>query len=174
MNPTCTCPTCGATLALRHEGALDAWTCPLGHGLGFTLTEAYERLPDDEIHTVWALARTATPGSRRCPMCGQPMVTVSVPGVDGAPPVDVDVCVTDELLWFDAGELDRLPPGRPDAPPSADEQHEIDEITQQFGVGLQRDWAAEDEVGLVNRVAARCGHHPVLDHVFGVGARPGV
>ena len=170
---SCTCPTCGATLALRHEGALDAWTCPQGHGLAFTLTEAYERLPDDEIHAMWALARTAKPGTRRCPMCEHPMVTVSVPGVDGAPPVDVDVCVDDELLWLEAGELDRLPPPRADEAPSADEQREIDQITRQFGEGLQRDWAVEDDLGFVNRVASRAGSHPVLDRVFRVGARPG-
>ncbi|HEV2309945.1 MAG TPA: hypothetical protein VGU73_05445 [Acidimicrobiia bacterium] len=169
-----TCPKCGAPLALRDEGALNAWTCPQGHGLAFTLTEAYERLPGGEIQTLWALARTAKPGTRRCPMCGGKMATVPVPGSDGERPVDVDVCVNDELLWLDAGELDRLPAAKPHAAPSADEQQHIDDITRQFGEGLQRDWAAEDDIGLVNRVASRVGHHPVLDRVFSAGARNGV
>ena len=171
--PICTCPTCGAALELRHEGAFNAWTCPGGHGLGFTLTEAYERLPDDEIAAIWQLARQGAPGPRHCPMCARPMVTIAVPAVDDARPVDLDVCLVDELLWFDARELDRLPPDRPAAaPPDPTEEAEIAEITQHFGEGLRQDWAAEDARGVVGRVARRVGRHPLLDGAFGAGERP--
>jgi len=84
-----------------------------------------------------------------------------------------DVCLVDELLWFDARELDRLPPDRPAAaPPDPTEEAEIAEITQHFGEGLRQDWAAEDARGIVGRVARRVGRHPLLDGAFGAGERP--
>jgi hypothetical protein len=40
-------------LRLEHDGALNAWVCPNDHGLGFTVSEAYERIGEDEIHAIW-------------------------------------------------------------------------------------------------------------------------
>lgn len=50
--PAPICPKCGAELRLGASGRLQAWSCPAGHGVGFTVTAAYERLADDEIHAV--------------------------------------------------------------------------------------------------------------------------
>lgn len=46
------CPQCGAELKLGASGRLDAWACPAGHGVGFTLSEAYERVQEDEISSL--------------------------------------------------------------------------------------------------------------------------
>ena len=53
------CPTCRAQLSLQTDDQFDAWVCPNGHGLAFTLSEAYERLRDDEVHAIWQRARAA-------------------------------------------------------------------------------------------------------------------
>jgi Zn-finger nucleic acid-binding protein len=144
------CPTCRADLDLRHDGDFGAWVCPGGHGLACTLSEAYERLRDDEIHAIWHAANAADPArsTRGCPMCAKTMVAVA------CGPVTLDVCVVDEVLWLDAGELEQLPPDVPDAPPSAEEQAELARITEDFADALDAGWDAEEAHTITGRLAA--------------------
>ena len=149
--PQPACPACRAVLALEHDHAFDAWGCPEGHGLAFTLSEAYERLRDEEIHAIWQRARAGdpTPSARGCPMCERTMVAVPC----GA--VTLDVCLVDEVFWFDAGELEQLPPDVPDAPPTDEEQAALDRITDEFGDALDAGWDAEEAATLTGRLADR-------------------
>src|SRR6476660_3238684 len=86
-----TCPKCRAELKLGASGRLDCWSCPQGHGLGFTLSEAYERIPNDDISQIWHESEHAPAGKYVCPMCVEQMVTVTAHGVP------LDVCREDEL-----------------------------------------------------------------------------
>ncbi|MFN8035532.1 MAG: hypothetical protein U0V73_06330 [Acidimicrobiia bacterium] len=119
--PAPTCPQCSAELKLAKTGELDFWSCPAGHGLGFTITEAYGRVQEDEISKIWEGAKATSAGTKACPMCATPMVTVTI-GVDpdeaaeGKPgdqpdtgQVTLDVCRNDQVVWFDPGELEQLP-----------------------------------------------------------------
>lgn len=144
------CPTCRADLDLRHDGEFDAWVCPDGHGLACTLSEAYERLRDDEIHAIWHAANADAPAksTRGCPMCAKTMVAVPCGSVT------LDVCVVDEVLWLDAGELEQLPPDVPATPPSAEEQAELARITEEFGDALDAGWDAEEAETITGRLAA--------------------
>jgi Zn-finger nucleic acid-binding protein len=151
-----TCPTCGAALVLEHDADLDAWVCPDGHGLGFTLSEAYERIGDEEIRTIWQQARGASPGSRACPICSVTMAAVTLaPQPGGVALLDLDVCLADELFWFDAGELDEIPDDGPDPRPSAEETARVAELSHQFGDALSAQWAHEDAVRLRDRLLRR-------------------
>ena len=139
------CPTCGSALTKTAEGALDSWVCPNGHGLGLTLTEAYGRLQEDEIHALWAAARVAPVGSRPCPICGRMMAATTfevdadelAPGQGGGgattTSAPVDVCTECELLWFDTGELPALPVDLPNPEPTAEELAKIDQVKNAFG-----------------------------------------
>jgi len=148
--PNPTCPACGTDLVLRQEGEkLHAWICPSGHGLGFTLSEAYERLQEDEIHRIWKLAKTAVPNGRPSPFSDKPMATVKVatitdeaPGdaTPGSPTVQVEVDVTNEFIWFDPGELDEFPHDQPDPKPSAKEMAALARIRTAFGESLAANW----------------------------------
>jgi Zn-finger nucleic acid-binding protein len=176
-----TCPQCRAELKLVANGQLDFWSCPQGHGLGFTLSEAYGRVEDDEISKIWHGSEKAPPGGRTCPMCDRPMVTVTV-GVDddeaaeGEPDdhpdelqVSLDVCREDQFLWFDPGELDELPLDIPNPRPSAEEQRSIDLIAKAYDHDLVDALEAEANRGLANRLADRiASRHPgfvrLLDH----------
>ena len=149
MALTANCPTCNAQLQLTNHDTFDSWVCPAGHGLAATLSELYERAQEDEIHRLWALARAAAKsgaaGGRPCPMCQRAMVSVAVPtdgdeAEEGAPgdtpdgaEVPVDVCVADEVVWFDAGELEALPADLPDAQPTAAQEAALADIRKQFG-----------------------------------------
>jgi Zn-finger nucleic acid-binding protein len=168
--PAPTCPQCGAELKPGASGKLDAWSCPAGHGVGFTLSEAYERLEGDEIHLIWHASETAAPGKHVCPMCSQPMVnvTVAVAG-PGSPEETLDVCREDEFIWFDPGELDEFPQHTPEAPPSADELAKIEQIRRTFDHDLDEAIADEESRGFMNRfanhvVAAHPGFVSLLDH----------
>src|SRR3954453_15852681 len=73
------CPVCGIELQLGSSGAVDRWTCTAGHGLAMTLTESYERLQEDEIGHLWALARDAEPGPLPSPFDGLAMRRFTLP-----------------------------------------------------------------------------------------------
>ena len=168
--PAPKCPQCGAELKLGAGGRLAAWSCPTGHGIGFTLSEAYERLEDDEIHRIWQASERAAPGRHTCPMCSRPMVTVTVAvGGAGSPQETLDVCREDELIWFDPGELDEFTQHTASAPPSADEQRKIDQIRATFDHDLDEAEQDEESRGIMNRfashvVAAHPGFVHLLDH----------
>ena len=147
------CPNCGSTLQLEHDGELDAWACPQHHGLGFTVSEAYERMDESEIHTIWQQARTASAGSRTCPICTTTMVSVTVaptPRTRPTHPLSLDVCLVDEFIWFDAGELDEIPVDTNEPVPNPEEDAQIAQITEQFGSEL-----TAGVVGARQRDAAR-------------------
>ena len=146
--PTPACPTCRADLELRADGELDAWHCPEGHGLAFTLSEAYARLADHDIHEIWSGARSAPKGTRGCPMCRATMVAVPCEAIT------LDVCVTDEVLWFDRGELDVMPPDVAEPAPSPEEQAELAAVTKQFGDDLTAGWEAEERDTLTGKLTA--------------------
>jgi Zn-finger nucleic acid-binding protein len=165
-----TCPQCGAELELGASGKLHAWSCRAGHGIGFTVTEAYERLEDDEIHTIWHASETASAGDHRCPFCAQTMVSVTVAvGGAGSPQETLDVCREDEFIWFDPGELDEFPQHHDAAPPSAEELAKIEQIRRTFDHDLDEAITDEESQGVMNTfanhvVVAHPGFVRLLDH----------
>ncbi len=170
MLPAPKCPQCGAELKLGASGKLDAWSCPAGHGLGFTLSEAYERIEGDEVQAIWHASEQAAPGKYACPMCSRPMVNVTVGvGGEGSPQEALDVCRDDEFIWFDPGELDEFAEHTQAAQPSADELQKIDQIRASFDHDLDDAAAAEESRGVMNRFANHVvAYHPglvkLLDH----------
>jgi Zn-finger nucleic acid-binding protein len=164
------CPTCRAALQLTHHDTFDSWVCPNGHGLAATLSELYERAQEDEIHALWAQAKAAwvaaepTTG-RACPMCERLMVSIAV-GTDqdevdeGRPgdgpstsEVPIDVCVVDQVVWFDVAELELLPADLPDPQPTPEQAAAVADIARRFGDEIVEADAAR--VGLTTRMLRR-------------------
>ena len=51
----------------------------------------------------------------------------------GAFQMELDVNVDEQFIWFDSGELERMPDDIPNPPLSEEERKQIAEISQQFG-----------------------------------------
>jgi len=158
-----TCPTCQAVLALGANGYDTFWSCPNGHGAACTMTAAYGHVQEDEIKAIWQDSRDAAAGERSCPMCGTPMVDVSVkvdadeaeagqPG-DGAGAVtaSIAVCREDELFWLDATVIGQLPKDIPNPEPPPVDEHALEAVRATFVAGLQ---ASEEHTGVLSRMAS--------------------
>ena len=170
------CPICKAGLAYQRTGEFDSWACPNGHGLGFTLSEAYGRLEDDEVHALWAAAKVAAVGDRNSPISGEAMVVVAIT-VDGAPNASatVDVDVANEFLWFDAGEFDKfpavvLPPVTATETPR--ESAEIARITKEFGDAIDKIDDEHDHARATDGLVRHLPEHPLLSRAGGILALP--
>jgi Zn-finger nucleic acid-binding protein len=160
------CPQCRSELVLGATGRLDVWTCPRGHGVGLTLSEAHERAQEDELSQLWEGAKCAELGQHICPMCDRGMVSVTI-GVDagedpgrpsGTHRVTLDVCRDDQFIWFDPGELDELPEDLPEPQPSAAEVAELAEIRTAYDRALDTAWKDDSPLGrFADRVSKR---HP--------------
>jgi Zn-finger nucleic acid-binding protein len=106
------CPRCGAELQRRQRR--DIWRCPGCAGMQLAAGELERRIrllapdiSDDVIDDVMTARRSrAVVTARRtviaCPSCRRPMQRV----VMGS--VHVARCESDDQIWFDATELDRV------------------------------------------------------------------
>ena len=77
------------------------------------------------------------------------MVAVAVPpNAHMSTVLNLDVCLVDELLWFDAAELDTIPIEASDPGPSPEEEAQLATIAKKFGDQLTSEWAARDSATL--------------------------
>jgi len=121
------CPVCDEELVHQTTG-FAGWACPQGHGVAATIPVVRTQVDGDTVAELWDRSDEAIPSGRACPFCRQLMVPVeagvagSAAGPGPAPPVRLDLCRLDQLIWFDPGELEELPrpayPAKPgDQPP---------------------------------------------------------
>jgi Zn-finger nucleic acid-binding protein len=150
---TPTCPDCGAALSLGASGERTFWSCPAGHGLGFTMTAACARVDDDAIGRAWRASEDAPTGTRACPFCGRTMVSATFAAGTDAGDLTVDVCGEDELFWLAPGELDQLPPAHARAEPSAEELRNLAVVRRAFDAGIDEAIRQEQGHGILDRLA---------------------
>jgi Zn-finger nucleic acid-binding protein len=103
------CPACG--IALTRVESRDLWRCSKCDGRLATIDEVMRQLvtiapglvPEGERATDLAtVPRRSTTPPRRCPGCGSTLDPVFLAGAE------IDRCHGDRLLWFDAGDTDRV------------------------------------------------------------------
>jgi Zn-finger nucleic acid-binding protein len=101
-----TCPRCGVELLRRQRR--DIWRCPRCAGTQLAAAEVERRLRllaphiSDEVIREVMTARRSRGEPIACPACGRPMQPIALGGVH------VARCDTDDQIWFDAAELDRV------------------------------------------------------------------
>ena len=162
MPNTYKCPRCRTALIKGvRKNDIDVWACPNHDGVAITLSEAWGHLQDDEVKAIWKAAKNGQPSSLKSPIFGKQMVRIEI-SVDNdeaegnqgpdAFQIELDVSVDEQFIWFDAGELERMPDDIPNAPMSEEERKHIDEITKQFGDSLMRSFHKRENESLDGRL----------------------
>jgi len=102
------CPRCSKRLALHRtpDGAI--FSCPQCEGRAVSWIVVRRVLSPEYSQYLWQRARHADQvSSLQCPSCGRSMRRVCV-GPDHEP-TELDLCLLCQFVWFDRGELERLP-----------------------------------------------------------------
>ena len=109
------CPRCGAGLNQSfYNNSIVVMNCPVCHGKAVTMSGLRALGVEPENTTnIWRAAKKGKLGTNLCcPECGKEMQIVKVD--DGTTVFYIDVCTQCHLIWFDAGELEKIPiPPRP-------------------------------------------------------------
>ena len=99
-----TCPRCRKPL--DQKARRERWLCRTCNGIAVEVIEVRRLLarvvPDHPGQLLDLRDRPPNETPLFCPACGQPMRPVELQGVA------LDRCEQDQLLWFDATELDRV------------------------------------------------------------------
>jgi hypothetical protein len=69
--------------------------------------------------------------------------------------VPVDVCTTDQVIWFDVAELDAFPDDLPDAQPTPEQEAALADIRRTFGEAIVASMEADED--LADRLIHRMG-----------------
>ena len=102
------CPSCRSRLVSTQLKQGVTWVCPTCAGRAVTLSLLRRLVSRDFLNRLWQSARYGHGvGQRPCPSCVRAMTEVSGSSASGAP--KLDVCTRCQIVWFDAGELERTP-----------------------------------------------------------------
>jgi Zn-finger nucleic acid-binding protein len=156
------CPRCGTALIQgTQKNDIDAWACPNHHGVGITLSEAWGHLQDDEIRAIWRAAKNGQPSAPNSPALAGNMVRIEItvdsdeeegncgPGVFQ---IELDVDVDEQFIWFDSGELERMPDDLPNPDMSEEERKHVEEIAQQFGESIMTNYHKRENESLEGKL----------------------
>ena len=81
----------------------------------------------------------------------------------------MDVCVVDQVIWFDVAELELLPADLPDPQPTAEQEAAVAAIARQFGDEIAA--AGEERTGFTARLASRLHRSPAAAAAVNPSAR---
>ena len=103
------CPSCHVVLDRQQTPNGMVFICPSCGGRAAALQVLrHAHAADSFRHDLWLKACAAgAPKSRPCPHCGARMTRVTVPGTEG--PMALNVCRTDQAVWFDPSEFQDVP-----------------------------------------------------------------
>ncbi|MEA4863296.1 MAG: rhomboid family intramembrane serine protease [Victivallaceae bacterium] len=111
------CPICGHKLTEEFSERKLDFHCPHCDGRLISFARLRGLCGDRRfIELLWQTAQYgySTPGII-CPTCGKAMRRVILPVAGRG--LELDICCACQMIWFDPGELERLPPPSPNAKP---------------------------------------------------------
>jgi len=169
------CPRCGTALTKGTQKTdLDVWACPNQDGVGITVSEAWGHLQDDEVKAIWNAAKNGQPSPLKSPVFGRDMVRIAI-SVDSdeeesnrgpdAFQMELDVSVDEQFIWFDSGELERMPDDIPNPAMSEEERKHIDEIAQQFGDSIMAGYHKRENESLDGKLLNFVASHKRMKRV---------
>ncbi len=103
------CPRCSVTLEKVRYGNIIGFHCPHCHGIAVTISGLRTLGVDPgNVFNIWTSANAGKLGCElSCPECDNPMRITKIN--DGESIFYIDVCIKCQLIWFDFGELDKIP-----------------------------------------------------------------
>lgn len=113
------CPACSSELNRTPAANGMIWVCPACKGRALNVSLLRRLVDRHHFNRLWQTAwESDAHTDRKCPSCQKPMVEVPV-----TPPPDpliLDACKGCQFVWFDASELEKMPPAPRE--PTAEEQ----------------------------------------------------
>jgi Zn-finger nucleic acid-binding protein len=113
------CPVCSSELDRAAAPHGIVWVCPACKGRAVNVAILRRLIDRPHFNRLWQTVwESAVHSDRKCPSCQKPMVEVPV-----TPPPDpliLDGCKSCQFVWFDASELEKIPPAVRE--PTAEEQ----------------------------------------------------
>lgn len=161
------CPECRHDLVLTSDRNFDTWSCRDEHGIAVSTVEGAHRFQDDELELFLRGWTSGTLSERPCPTCEASMRTVGVAidddedrsnnaGSDqsASQKIEAEVCRNCLILWFDQGEMDKLPANLPNATfeASPEQQKVLDNIRHEAVAVLNERYANEDANSFTERL----------------------
>ena len=104
------CPRCQTGLHKHHyQEKVFAFSCPVCKGIALTLGGLRSlRVDEENIRNIWEAAIKGKSGTQLpCPECRQEMQIIKVN--DGQTDFYIDICTKCHIIWFDPGELEKIP-----------------------------------------------------------------
>ena len=105
------CPKCETLLSPMRVAEGSLWKCQACSGVAANVAVLRQYLKDDTVRRIWLEAITvSTLSNRKCPCCVQMMKEFTVSRENRR--IDLDLCRTCQLIWFDNDELEAFPRAR--------------------------------------------------------------
>ena len=105
------CPKCETLLSPMRVAEGSLWKCQACSGVAANVAVLRQYLKDDTVRRIWLEAITvSTLSNRKCPCCVQMMKEFTVSRENRR--IDLDLCRTCQLIWFDKDELEAFPRAR--------------------------------------------------------------
>ena len=104
------CPRCATPLEKNlYKDTVVSFFCPFCHGQIITLSALRALgVNNENSGNIWQAAKKGRSGAQLpCPECGKTMKIVKLD--DGNQKFYIDVCIHCHAIWFDFGELDKIP-----------------------------------------------------------------
>jgi membrane associated rhomboid family serine protease/ssDNA-binding Zn-finger/Zn-ribbon topoisomerase 1 len=106
------CPNCKKALISQPGAKGISWVCESCGGRAVSAAVLRKTVGDLVVKEAWHCAlETPQPSDRKCPVCAQKMLLVSVDA--GNQQLALDLCRRCEFIWFDAGEYEAIPAAAP-------------------------------------------------------------
>ena len=103
-----TCPTCHISLEAQKLEDIRLWKCSSCHGFAISLPIVRKSMQSKTFKKMWQqLFSGEFKQGRPCPGCKKSLCVVEADGKDSV--LEIDVCRTCQILWFDEKEYADLP-----------------------------------------------------------------
>ncbi len=118
------CPVCRKDLVRENNSGTAFFRCPECGGRMVTMPAMRKRANGELANKIWNNSQYGLPpAGKSCPICSRNMCRTNLTA--GGRQLELDVCRSCQLIWFDPGELDTIPvpekPQEEELPPRARE-----------------------------------------------------